>query len=392
MSYNVSCLSASMRGVVYDGMPFDMQVRDIPRPVVLNENEVVVRVTTAAICGSDLHVYRGYMGGNPPWGMGHEAIGYVSQLGEAVSSFAVGDYVVIPDTVSAGHVDMEPRASDYFGFGNSAIGLGGLQSEYARVPYADTNLIPLPLTHETTNLTVEQDYLMVSDIFATAWAGVEYSGFESGDTIAVFGGGPVGLLVAYSAILRGASKVFVVDHVGQRLALAASIGAVPIDFAESDAVAQILAYEPNGVMRSVDCVGMEAVNSRLQMQSDIVMRQMVEVAHYGGGLGLLGVYKSQPSSSGAPYGDAMSADIGFPISTFFSKALTLRGGAVDPKVYAPVLIDLISRGKARPSFVVSAVVGIEDAAEYYKRFHHQQETKVIIHFPQQGYQEDCSTP
>ncbi|KAI3527726.1 alcohol dehydrogenase GroES-like domain-containing protein [Colletotrichum abscissum] len=385
MSLNLSWPAATMRAVVYHGTPFEMMVQDVAKPAILKETDVVVRVTTAAVCGSDLHIYRGYMGGAVPWAMGHEAVGYISEIGDAVSSFAVGDYVIIPDTVSEDHLEMVPRSKEYFGFGNSEMGLGGLQgriAEYARVPFAEANLIPIPLTHETANSTIERDYLTVSDIFATGWAGIDYTGFEPGDSVAVFGAGPVGLLSAYSAILRGASKVYVVDHVKERLALAASIGAIPINFADEDPVAQILAREPDGVMRTVDCVGMEALNSSLEMDESIITRQMIEVAHFKGGMGQLGVYSSQDDSPGAPYGSDISPTISFPVSSFFAKGLSFRTGAVDPKPYAPQLIDLINSGKAHPSFVISAVIGIEDAPEYYKRFNEKKETKVAIRFPE----------
>ncbi|KAF4880969.1 S-(hydroxymethyl)glutathione dehydrogenase [Colletotrichum fructicola] len=382
MSLDASLLNATMRAVVYHGTPFEMTVQDIARPSILNETDVVVRVTTSAVCGSDLHIYRGYMGGAVPLTMGHEAVGYISEIGDAVSSLSVGDYVIIPDTISADHLEMEPTAKEYFGFGNSEMGLGGLQAEFARVPFAETNLIPIPLTHETTNSTIEHDYLTVSDIFATGWAGIDYTGFQAGDSVAIFGAGPVGLLSAYSAILRGASDVYVVDHVEERLELAASIGAIPINFAKRDPVAQILAREPRGVMRTVDCVGMEALNSSLEMDESVVVRQMIEVTHFGGGIGQLGVYKSQDSSPGAPYGSVMSPTIPFDVSTFFSKGLTFRTGAVDPKDYAPHLIDLIDSGKAHPSFVISAVIGIEDVPEYYDRFNGKKETKVAIYFPE----------
>ncbi|KAF4772715.1 putative alcohol dehydrogenase [Colletotrichum scovillei] len=125
---------------------------------------------------------------------------------------------------------------------------------YARVALANTNLIPIPLTRETANSTIEHDYLSVSDIFATGWAGIDYTGFQADDSLAVFGAGSVGLLSAYSAILRGAFKVYVVDHVKKRLDLAASIGAIPINFADEHPVAQSLAREPDGVMRTVDCM------------------------------------------------------------------------------------------------------------------------------------------
>ncbi|KAK2051144.1 GroES-like protein [Colletotrichum caudatum] len=376
MSLNFSWPTATMRAVVYRGTPFEMKVQDVAEPTILNETDVVVRVTTSAVCGSDLHIYHGYMGGAVPWTMGHEAVGYISEIGEAVSSFSVGDYVIVPDTVSVDHVEMEPMSKEYFGFGNSEM------AEYARVPFADTNLIPIPLTHETASSTIEHDYLTVSDIFATGWAGIDYTGFQPGDSVAVFGAGPVGLLSAYSAILRGASRVYVVDHVEERLGLAASIGAIPINFAEEDPVAQILAREPRGVMRTVDCVGMEALNSKVEMDESVVVRQMIEVAHFGGGIGQLGVYRSQESSPGAPYGSDISSTIPFSVSAFFAKGLSFRTGAVDPKEYAPQLIDLINSGKAHPSFVISAVIGINDAPEYYDRFNRKKETKVAIYFPE----------
>ncbi|KAK2758853.1 putative alcohol dehydrogenase [Colletotrichum kahawae] len=369
MPVDLSWLNATMRAVVYDGVPFSIGVRAIAKPTIRNSADVVVRVTTAAICGSDLHIYRGFMGGIPPWTMGHEAVGYVSEIGDAVSSFNVGDYVIIPDTVSSDQLELEPTC------------LTSLAAEYARIPFAETNLIPIPLTHETTNSTIEHDYLTVSDIFATGWAGIDYSGFQPGDSVAVFGAGPVGLLSAYSAISRGASKVYVVDHVQQRLDMAKSIGAIPIDFARADPVAQILAHEPSGVMRSVDCVGMEALNADLERDAGIVVNQMINVTHFGGGVGQLGVFKSQDNSPGTPYGSAISPSISFPISSFFGKALSFRTGAVDPKRYAPTLIGLINSGKAHPSFVFSADIGIEDAPKFYNRFYRQIETKVAIHFP-----------
>ncbi|KAF4474378.1 putative zinc-type alcohol dehydrogenase-like protein AdhB [Colletotrichum fructicola Nara gc5] len=354
MPVDLSWPDATMRAVVYDGVPFSMSVRDIAKPTIRNSTDVVVRVTTSAICGSDLHIYRGFMGGIPPWTMGHEAVGYVSEIGDAVS-FNVGDYVIIPDTVSSDQLELEPTSQEYFGFGNSVMGLGGLQAEYARIPFAETNLIPIPLTHETTNSTIEHDYLTVSDVFATAWAGIDYSGFQPGDSVAVFGAGPVGLLSAYSAILRGASKVYVVDHVQQRLDIAKSIGAIPIDFAQADPVVQILAHEPSGVMRSVDCVGMEALNADLERDASIVVNQMINVTHFGGGVGQLGVFSSQDNSPGAPYGSAISPSISFPISSFFGKALSFRTGAVDPKSHWY---------RGRPGFLQSDLQYVEPSTRF----------------------------
>ncbi|RMJ04853.1 hypothetical protein CDV36_014476 [Fusarium kuroshium] len=320
------------------------------------------------------------MGGTPPWTMGHEAVGYISDVGSAVSSLAVGDYVVISDSQSHGELDLKPEPQTYFGFGLPDV-LDGLQAEYARVQLADQSLIPIPLTHETTNTAIEQDYLTLSDIFATGWASLDFAGFQPGDSVAVFGSGPVGLLAAYSALLRGASRVYAVDHIQSRLDRAASIGAIPINFRDQDPVAQILALEPDGVMRSVECVGMEALNSHLKKESDITIKQMVAVTHYGGGIGYIGVFKAHVDSPGAPLGSSIAPDITFPMSDFWEKSLSLRAGGVDPREYASILLDLIESGKAHPSFIGSAVVEIDDVPSYYASFNRGEEVKVFIHFP-----------
>ncbi|KAB8230816.1 uncharacterized protein BDW43DRAFT_313624 [Aspergillus alliaceus] len=195
--------------------------------------------TTSAICGSDLHFYHGYWGPpNVPWGLGHEAVGYVSEVGGAVPSLLVGGYFIIPDNAHDGHYSQPHPLS---------------LAEYARVPFADMSLIPIPFNGRTGNATKELDYLMVSDIFSTGWQVLSYSGFQPGVTVAVFGAGPVGLMAAYSAMLSGAERVYSVDQVPSRLGLASSIATVPISFNTSDPVAQIITLEPNGVTRALDC-------------------------------------------------------------------------------------------------------------------------------------------
>jgi threonine dehydrogenase-like Zn-dependent dehydrogenase len=125
MAHEIS--TATMRAVVYNGTAYQVSTEDIAKSVITCQTDVIVRVTTAAICGSDLHIYRGFMGGVPPWTMGHEAIGYISEVGSAVSSFAVGDYVVIPDTVSTDQLQLEPASAPYFGFGSGEAWAEGLQ-------------------------------------------------------------------------------------------------------------------------------------------------------------------------------------------------------------------------------------------------------------------------
>ncbi|KAK3629684.1 hypothetical protein LTR56_017890 [Elasticomyces elasticus] len=341
-----------MRAVTYHGIPFSVNVTNVPRPTIMEPTDVIVRMTLSAICGTDLHIYHGLEGGNPPWVMGHEGLGTVWDVGSAVETLKVGDYVVIPDSVA----------------------------EYARVPYAQDTLIPIIVTTNTTSLALEQNLLSLSDIFATGWQSLDFAGFKPGDSVAVFGAGPVGLLAALAARIRGASRVFSIDRVGDRLNRAASIGAIPIDFSHDDPVVQIKAYEPHGVSRSVDCVGMEAVNAHNHKDEGVVMRNMIDVTASGGGIGQIGIYHAQNSTPGAPLASTISPKIVFPISDFWLKGLSYRAGVVDPKPLGGMLLGLISNDRAFPNFINSSVISIEEAPEYYKRFDAKEEIKVYIRF------------
>ncbi|KAF2683468.1 GroES-like protein [Lentithecium fluviatile CBS 122367] len=334
-----------MRDVVCSGVPFEMTVQDLPIPTILSETGAVVRITTSALCGPDPHVYREFSGGNPPWNMDHEALGYIAELESAVSSLSVGDYVIILGTLSGGHFQWTPQVGNYYSNGTPALP----DAEYARVPFADAILVPVPLTSNTTNSTIKQDYLT----------------FKPSDTVAVFGAGPVGLLAAYSAILCGASNVYSIDHVEARLERAASVGAILVNFVASDPVAQILAYEPEGVMRSIDAVGMEALNSDLEIEEDIIIQQMIAGTAPYSGIGVVGVHLAQPNFVGAPNEAEISPNITFPMT----------------KPYAASLVDMIASGKAHPNFISTAVIGIEDAPEYYRRYDRLEEIKMFIQFP-----------
>ncbi|KAL4815624.1 hypothetical protein BDW67DRAFT_185626 [Aspergillus spinulosporus] len=357
-----------MRAVAQFGQAFNVSVIDRPVPTILNSTDVVVRLNASAICGSDLHSYR-TSSGSPehPFLYGHEGIGHVVEVGDSVQFLSVGDYVVIPDSLDNGHFSLEPDTyipSRGLG-GVEGTGLPGLQAEYARIPFADNSLIPVPIT-DTTNTTTLIDYLFASDIFATGWSGVSWSGFEAGDSVAVFGAGPVGLLAAYSAFLRGASRVYSVDRVQDSLDLAASIGAIPINFEESNPVEQILALEPNGVRRGVEAVGYEAVNASGVVQSGITLRQLIDVTAQCGGIGVVGLFSS--GQADIDYGAA------------YAKKVSVNGGIVLPLQAAGEIIPLITSGQAHPSFIVSSVIGIEEAPEYYGRFNRTEESKAVITF------------
>jgi threonine dehydrogenase-like Zn-dependent dehydrogenase len=250
-----------------------------------------------------------------------------------------------------------------------------MTAEFARVPSADSTLIKVP------NKLEDKEWLFLSDIFPTAWTGLDYAGFQAGDTVAVFGAGPVGLLCAYSAIIRGASTVFVVDHVAARLAKATEIGAIPINFTKGgEASQQILALKPGGIQRCVDCVGEECVNSELKPQQDYVINEMVKITSFYGGIGILGVYLSLPTSAGNPRAATVKPTMNFPISDFWVKGLSMRGGIVNAKQVVSILTELVMSGKARPGFIVSGEFDINDASEAYSRFDRHFETKAIFKF------------
>lgn len=223
---------------------------------------------------------------------------------------------------------------------------------------------------------------MISDIFTTGWHALTYSGFQPGDSMAIFGAGPVGIMAAYSALLRGAQRVYSVDQVPDRLALAASIGAVPISFNSSDPIQQILAQEPNGVTRAVDCVGFEAVNATGHREDGLIPRNLLAVTAQQGGIAIGGVYTGgQNSTRGAPYADTIPAEVPISISSLWEKALSLGSGIVLPLEHAQPLVDLVAADRASPSFVVSSVIDIEQVPEYYRRYSDHLEHKIVIRFP-----------
>lgn len=198
--------------------------------------------------------------------------------------------------------------------------------------------------------------------------------------MAIFGAGPVGLLCAYSAMLRGAARVFSIDHVQARLDLAESIGAVPIDFTKDGGpAAQILKLEPNGLQRVCDCVGYECVNEELNPQQNYIINEAVKLAAVNAGIGVIGLYMAQSASEGTPLAGTISPDIMFPMTQWWTKGINMKGGLVQMSVI-PHLLELVKLGRARPGFVVSREISIEDAPVGYKRFSNQKETKVLIRF------------
>jgi glutathione-independent formaldehyde dehydrogenase len=261
-----------------------------------------------------------------------------------------------------------------YGYANMGPYDGG-QAEYLRVPWADVNLLRLPAGTEHEN-----DFTMLSDIFPTGWHGVELSGQQPGDRVAVFGAGPVGLMAAHSALLRGASEVFVVDKEPDRLRLAGEIGATAIDFSAGDPVEQLMdATGGRGVDRGVEAVGYQAHDPSGDEHPELVLDNLVQVVRSTGGIGVVGVYV--PQDPGATGDLAQQGRIPFQYGQFFTKGQSMGTGQCPVKRYNRQLRDLIITGRATPSVIVSHELGLEQAVEGYERFDRREDgwTKVLLH-------------
>jgi len=375
-----------MKALVYKG-PNKVAIEDVDRPKLLHSNDVIVKVTTAAICGSDLHMYEGRTAAEAGIVFGHENMGIVEEVGEGVILLKKGDRVVMPFNVACGRCTNCEKQYTAFctqvnpGFAGGAYGyvaMGpypGGQAQMIRVPFADFNALKLPPGTEH-----EEDFILLADIFPTGWHGVVISGFQAGDSIVIYGAGPVGLMAAYSAKILGASVVYVVDRVPERLEKAKSIGCVPIDFTKGPAEEQIIKQHGGMVDRAVDAVGYQAVGaSGNKEEPNAVLNSMVKVVRACGGLGIPGLYV--PSDPGAPDSASALGNLVIPFGKLFEKGLTLATGQCNVKKYNRILRDLIISGVAKPSFVISHNCGLDKAVEAYDKFDRRVEgyTKVLLH-------------
>ncbi|MFE9171604.1 glutathione-independent formaldehyde dehydrogenase [Streptomyces kebangsaanensis] len=377
-----------MKAVVYE-KPFNVTVRDVDDPQIQHPNDVVVRVTSTAICGSDLHMYEGRTAAESGIVFGHENLGIIEEVGSGVTSLSQGDRVVMPFNVACGFCKNCLAGKTGFcltvnpGFAGGAYGyvamgpyMGG-QAERLRVPFADFNCLKLPPGDE-----FENDFVLLADIFPTGYHGCELAQVKPGESVVVFGAGPVGLMAAYSALLRGAAKVFVVDRVPERLAKAEEIGAIPIDFSEGDPTEQIKEQtNGEGTDKGVDAVGYQAQSHKDPGQEEpaIVLNQLIQTVRPTGMLGVPGLYV--PSDPGAPDEQAKHGQLLVAIGKMFEKGLAMGTGQCNVKQYNRQLRDLIIAGRAKPSFVVSNELPLSDAPDAYQKFDKRIEgyTKVVLH-------------
>ncbi|MGN6677534.1 MAG: glutathione-independent formaldehyde dehydrogenase [Streptosporangiaceae bacterium] len=375
-----------MRAVVYK-RPFEVAVEDVPDPRIEHPNDVIVQIAATAICGSDLHMYEGRTAAKPGLVFGHENLGTVEDVGSGVVSLKVGDRVVMPFNVACGFCKNCVAGYTGFcltvnpGFAGGAYGYvamgpyGGGQAEHLRVPFADFNCLKLPPGQER-----DADYVLLADIFPTGYHGCELAQVSPGETVAVYGAGPVGLMAAYSALIRGASKVFVVDKVAERLQKAAEIGAIPINFEDADAASQIKdQLGGEGADKGVDAVGYQAqAPHEGREEPAVVLNALIDSVRATGMIGVPGLYV--PTDPGGVDEHAAQGNLKVAFGRLFEKGLRVGTGQCNVKRYNRQLRDLITAGRAKPSFVVSHELPLDQAPQAYQKFDKRVEgyTKVVL--------------
>ena len=375
-----------MKALVYNG-PRDVQVKEVPDARIQRATDVLVRITSTNICGSDLHMYEGRTDVEPGTVLGHENLGEVIEIGEAVDRIKVGDRVCLPFNISCGFCKNCERGLTGFclttnpGNAGAAYGYSGMgpysggQAELLRVPYGDFNCLRLPEDAQEK----EDDYVMLSDIFPTGYHATELARVRPGESVVVYGAGPVGLMAAYSSILRGASEVMLVDRHPDRLSLAARIGCIPIDDSKMDPVERVLELtRGEGADKGCECVGYQAHDPAGHEHPEMTMNNLVRSVRASGMLGVVGVFVEK--DPGAPDEGSKKGRIPFDFGLFWEKGQRIGTGQANVKAYNRRLRNLIHQGRAKPSFIVSHQLPLDAAPEAYEHFDRREEgwTKVVL--------------
>lgn len=376
-----------MKAVVFHG-PGSVAVEEVADPRIEAPSDAIVKITTTNICGSDLHPYDGRAQLEDGMVLGHENMGIVAEVGPGVDRVKVGDRVSVPFNLACGTcrncdegwtsacLRANPSGSPGAGYGYPKMGpYWGGQAEFLRVPWADFNLLELPAGDEH-----EADFTMLSDIFPTGYHGTELAKVAPGKTVAIFGAGPVGLMAAHAANIRGASQTFVADFQPDRLALAEAMGATAVSLADGDPVEAIMAATDGfGVDCGVEAVGFQAHDPAGQEHPALVLDNLVAVVRATGHIGVVGVYV--PQDPGAATEQAGEGRIAFNYGQAFEKGISIGSGQCPVKRYNRQLRDLIIRGQARPSQIISHELPLAQAADAYDKFDKRADgyTKVILH-------------
>ncbi len=377
----------------------DVRVETVPDPKILNPRDAIIKITSTAICGSDLHLYDGYIPTMEKGDiMGHEPMGVVVEVGSENKALKVGDRVVVPFTIACGNCffcqkelwslcdNSNPKAwiaeklygyspSGLFGYSHMTGGYAGGQAEYLRVPFADVGPLVIP------DDIPDEKVLFLSDIFPTGYMAAENCDIEGGDTVAIWGCGPVGQFAIKSAWMLGAGRVIAIDDVPERLQMAREEGkAETLDFNDEDIFNKLKEMTGGrGPDRCIDAVGLEAHGATLDAIYDRVktamymgtdrphaLRQAIHACRKGGTVSVPGVY-----------GGFLDK---FPFGAAFNKGLTLKMGQTHMRRYMKPLLERIQKGEIDPSFIITHRMRLEDAPAGYETFKHKQDNciKVVL--------------
>jgi threonine dehydrogenase-like Zn-dependent dehydrogenase len=365
-----------MRAMVYRG-PYRIRVEDKPMPQIEHPNDAIVRVTLAAICGSDLHLYHGMMPDlRVGHTFGHEFIGVVEEIGSSVENLQVGDRVMVPFNISCGSCffcarelyanchNVNPNATavgGIFGYSHTCGGYDGGQAEYVRVPFADVGPAKIPEWMD------EEDAVLMTDACPTGYFAAELGDIKQGDVVAVFGAGPIGLFAARSAWLMGAGRVIVIDHLDYRLEMAKTFAqAETINFTHHNDIIVHMKKITDflGADVCIDAVGAEAdgaffqhvTSTKLKLQggSPVALNWAIDSVRKGGNVSVIGAYG--PMLSAVKFGDAMN------------KGLTIRTAQCSVKRHWPRLIEHVKNGVLKPSAIVTHRIPLDDIPEAYHMF------------------------
>jgi threonine dehydrogenase-like Zn-dependent dehydrogenase len=384
-----------MKAVCYHGRG-DMQVDTVPDPKILNQRDAIIKVTSTAICGSDLHLYNGYIPAVQKGDIfGHEFMGEVVELGRDVHNLKVGDRVVVPFPISCGNCracqeekyslceNSNPNKwmaeklfgdspAGIYGYSHLLGGYAGGQAEYARVPFADVGPLKVP-----DGISDEQA-IFLADVFPTGYMGAEMCDIKPGDTIAVWGCGPVGQFAIRSAFMLGAERVIAIDHVPERMRMAKAGGAEVISFDEVSVLEALKEMTGGrGPDACIDAVGMEARGhgpvymydrakqaARLETDRPIALREAILACRNGGTVSVIGVYGGFIDK--------------FPMGAVMNRSLTIRSGQAHVQRYMRPLMERIERGEIDPSFCVTHKMTLDQAPHGYKIFRDKQDECIKI--------------
>jgi len=376
----------------------DVRVDNVPDPTIINPRDAIVKITSTAICGSDLHLYDGFIPTMQSGDiMGHEFMGEVVELGSEVKNLKKGDRVIIPFTISCGSCffcnrdlwslcdNSNPNAglaekiyghspAGLFGYSHLTGGYAGGQAEYARVPFADVGPLKIP-----DGLSDEQ-VLFLTDIFPTGYMAAENCDIQPGDTVAVWGCGPVGQFAIRSAFMLGADRVIAIDRVPERLQMAAAAKAEIINYEEMDAGEAVTEMTGGrGPDSCIDAVGMEAHGTgldalydkakqavRLESDRPTALRQVILACRKGGTVSIPGVYGGLVDK--------------VPLGAAFNKGLTLKMGQTHVHRYLRPLLDRVQKGEIDPSFVITHRMKLDEAPHAYEIFKQKKDNciKVVL--------------